>query len=134
MSVTDTPVDIVRNFVAALESNSLKEASGFLSDTFIFKGWTPQELDKKGFLSLVTGLKDGIPGLIFTLHNMAEQDATVTGTMQITGYQTDSFLIPAQGTPVIPQTANSVTMPTEEVTFTLNAGQISSMSMHKVEA
>ena len=133
MSETDTRVDTVKNFVGALESNSLDEAQGFLSDDFIFSGWTPRPLDKKGFLSLITGLKEGIPGLIFNLHNVAERDEGVTGTMQVTGYQTDSFLIPAMGTPVIPQTANSISLPAEDVTFIVNKGKITSMNIRSVE-
>ena len=129
MSATDAPVDTVKNFVGALESNSLDEATGYLSDDFIFSGWTPRALDKKGFLSLITGLKEGIPGLIFNLHNVAEQDRAVTGTMQITGYQTDSFLIPSMGTPVVPETGNSISMPAEDVSFVVEQDKIASMNV-----
>ncbi len=129
MSATNVPVDTVKNFVGALESNSLDEARDYLSDDFIFTGWTPRPLDKKGFLSLITGLKEGIPGLIFNLHNVAEEDKGVTGVMQITGYQTDSFLIPSMGTPVIPETGNSISMPAEDVSFMVNQDKIASMNV-----
>lgn len=133
MSATDAPVDTVKDFVGALESNSLDEARGLLSDEFIFSGWTPRPLDKKGFLSLITGLKEGIPGLIFNLHNVAEKDRGVSGTIQMTGYQTDSFLIPSMGTPVIPQTANSISLPAEDVTFMVEQGMVTSMNVQSVE-
>ncbi len=133
MSATDAPVDTVKNFVGALESNNLDEATGYLSDAFIFSGWTPRPLDKKGFLSLIKGLKEGMPGLIFNLHNVADQDRGVTATMQITGYQSDSFLIPSMGTPIIPQTANSVSLPAEDVTFMVNEDKITSMDLQAAE-
>ena len=133
MNVADTPTDSVRNFMSALETNDQESASGYLADNFLFSGWTPRPLNKQNFLGLIAGLKEGIPGLIFNLHNVQEQDAKVTGTIKISGYQSDSFILPQLGTPPIPQTASSITLPTEDVTYILNNNQISSLSVQHVE-
>jgi hypothetical protein len=37
------------------------------------------------------------------------------------------------GTPVIPQTANSVSLPAEDVTFMVEQGKIASMNVQSVE-
>lgn len=104
--------------MTALETNEQETAASYLSDEFLFSGWTPQELGKKDFLAVIEGFKEGIPGLIFNLHNVLERDeTTVTATMKISGYQTDSFILPPLGTPPIPQTASSITMPAEDVTY-----------------
>jgi hypothetical protein len=132
MSETDSPIDITRNFMQDLENNDLAAAASYLHDTFIFSGWTPRPLDKQGFLDLIAGLKEGIPGLIFNLHNLQKQHMDFTGTMQIAGYQSDSFIIPSLGIPPIPQTANSISMPAEDVTFTLNRDQITTMDVQRV--
>jgi hypothetical protein len=129
-----TTEDIVRNFAIAIDDNDLESAAGYLAPTFIFRGWTPKPLDKQGFLSLISSIKEGIPGLILNLHNvLVEDDQTVTGTIQIAGYQSDSFVIPVLGTPPIPQTASSVSLPTENVTFRLAHETITALEVQHVE-
>jgi hypothetical protein len=125
--MSDPQEDIVRAFMTALETNDQDEAANYLSDDFIFSGWTPQTLNKKDFLIIIGGIKSGIPGLIFNLHNVDEQGNTITGTMQIAGYQTASFVLPPFGLPPIPQTASSVSLPAEDVTFLFGNDQITRM-------
>ncbi|GCE25838.1 hypothetical protein KDA_13220 [Dictyobacter alpinus] len=124
--------DIVRNFMTALDSNELDNAANYLADDFEFSGWTPRSLDKQGFLTLLSNIKEGIPGLSFNIHNILEQASTITGTVQVQGYQTDSFIIPILGTPPIPQTASSVSLPTENVTYQLRDGLITAMNIQHV--
>ena len=130
MNTTDnTPSNIVRNFMTALDSNELDTAANFLADDFVFSGWTPKPLNKQAFLTLLENIKDGIPGLSFNIHNVLEQNTSITGTIQVQGYQTDSFIIPALGTPPIPQTASSVSLPMEEVTYQLRDDLITAMDV-----
>ena len=114
MSATDT----VKTLMTALEANDLDIAESLLADDFVMDGWTPQILDKQGFLQVIKGLKEGIPGLIFNLHNVQEYDNKVQATWQVIGYQTDSFNIPVLSLPPIPQMGRSISMPTEDVEFT----------------
>jgi hypothetical protein len=127
--MSDTQEDIVRTFIGALETNDQDIAASYLSENFIFSGWTPQPLNKKDFLTVIGGIKSGIPGLIFNLHNIDEQENMVTGTTQIAGYQTDSFILPPLGLPPIPQTASSVSLPAEDVEFLLQNDQIVHMTV-----
>lgn len=128
MTIADSNSDIVKNLMNALEANDKEVAANYLADTFIASGWTPQSVNKNAFLNIITEIKEGIPGLIFNLHNVQEtNERTVTATMQIAGYQSDSFIIPELGTPPIPQTASSVNMPPEDVRYTLEHGLVTSM-------
>lgn len=129
MTTSDTPIDIVRNFTTALEGNDFDVAAGYLTDNFLFSGWTPRPLTKANFLSTIQNLKAGIPGLIFNLHNVLEENEgrQVTATWQVAGYQSDSFILPALGTPPIPQMARSVSLPTEDVRYLLENGQINAL-------
>jgi len=131
MSTVNTPIEIVENFVGALETGNQEEASGYLDDTFTFSGWTPQPLDKQSFLSLIARLKEGISGLVFNLHNLTEQeDTNVTASMQIIGYQTDNFLMAARGGTSLPQGTDSIATKAEDVSFTLHQGRISAMHVY----
>lgn len=122
--MSDTQEDIVRTFINVLETNDLDTAAGYLNEEFIFSGWTPQQLNKKDFLTFIGDIKSGIPGLIFNLHNIDEQRDEVTGTIQIAGYQTDSFILTPLGLPPIPQTASSISLPAEDVEFLFKNDQI----------
>jgi hypothetical protein len=117
--------DMIRAFMTALEENNREEFEPYLADDFRFGGWTPRSLDRAGFLDLIGGLKAGIPGLIFNLHNvLVQDDTTVTGTWKIAGYQTDSFTLPVLGLPPIPQMAASISMPMEDVEYKLTSNKI----------
>jgi predicted ester cyclase len=125
----NTPADRVRAFISALEANEQEAAADFLTDDFMATGWTPQPLDKNAFLGVIAGLKSGIPGLMFNMHNMEQDDTSINATFQIAGYQSDSFILPQLGLPPIPQMARSISMPTEDVRFTLLNEKIKLMSV-----
>ena len=132
MSATDT----VRSFINALEANETATATNVLTDNFMFSGWTPQPMNKQQFLGMISELKEGIPGLMFNLHNLDEQDdieqgAKVTGNMQIAGYQSDSFSIPTLSLPPIPQMGKSISLPVEDVTFIVQSEQVARMTVKR---
>lgn len=133
MNTINEPVDGVKNFMTALDDNNLESAPTFLADDFVFSGWTPRPLNKDGFFNLIGGIKEGIPGLAFGLHNVLEDGETITGHIHVTGYQTDSFIIPVLGTPLIPQTANSVSLPSEEVIYRVEHGLITMWDVKATE-
>src|SRR5437764_11474882 len=112
--MSDTDIEIVRNFMTALDDNQHDEYERSLEDHFTFSGWTPKSLDRQGFLDVIGNLKEGIPGLIFNLHNVLEAgEHQVTATWHVAGYQIDTFILPMLGLPPIPQTGRSISLPTE---------------------
>jgi hypothetical protein len=129
MSATNNAADIVRALIGALEVNNLEVAAINLTDDFLFKGWTPEPLNKKNFLEVMSGLKAGIPDLQFNLHNLQERDTTVKGTIQVTGYQSNSLNLPALGLPPIPQMAGKVSLPAENISGTVANGLISQINV-----
>ena len=119
MSATDT----VKAFMTALEANDRKNAANYLSNDFAFIGWTPRPLNKDDFLTVMGGLKAGIPGLVFNLHDLREESNAIVGTMtvhgsiQVVGHQTDAFNLPPLSLPPIPQMDGNVSLPTEQVEY-----------------
>ncbi len=126
-------VDTVKAFMNALEANEKDTVTDLLSENFTFSDWTPMPLNKAGFLEVMAELKSGIPGMIFNLHNVQEQGNKITGSIQIAGYQTDSFSIPTLSLPPIPQMARSVSLPVEDVTYIVEDNHISLMNVHHVD-
>ncbi len=125
-------IETVQNFVSALEDNREEEVPNALSERFLFTGWTPKPLNRKDFLTTMKELKSGIPSLMFNLHNLAEQGNTVTGSIQIAGYQSDSFSIPPLSLPPVPQMARSISLPVEDVSFELEGDTISQWVVYHV--
>lgn len=125
-------IDTVRAFVTAIENNEKEETVDPLTDDFLFSGWTPKPLNKADFITTFAELKSGIPSLMFNLHNLAEQGNTVTGSIQIAGYQSDLFSIPPLSLPPIPQMARSISLPVEDVVFTLEGDKILRWSVQHV--
>ncbi len=126
-------IDIVRAFLTAIENNEKEGTVNPLADDFLFTGWTPKPLDKADFITTFAELKSGIPGLMFNLHNLSEEGNRVMGSIQIAGYQSDSFSIPPLSLPPVPQMARSISLPTEDVTFELTGDKITRWSVHHVE-
>ncbi len=125
-------IDTIRTFINALENNEKEGIATALADDFVFSGWTPKPLNKADFISVFAELKSGIPSLMFNLHNLAEEGNTVTGSMQIAGYQSDAFSIPQLSLPPVPQMAQSVSLPVEDVTFEFENDKIKLWAVHHV--
>jgi SnoaL-like domain len=130
--------DMVKAFMIALEARDLETATSHLADDFVFSGWTPQPLDRSQFISLVEGLKEGIPNLAYhfhTVHDVHErqQDSRVKVAIQLTGTQTDGFILPPLGLPPIPQLAKAVSLPEEHWNFTVEHDQIVRIAVERVD-
>jgi hypothetical protein len=132
-----SPVDIVKDFMIALESKDYDTAASYLSDDFVFSGWTPQPLDKDQFITVMGELKAGIPNLSYHFHTVRDvrdlvQESNVKAAIQMTGTQTDSFILPPLGLPPIPQMARSVSLPEEHWDYTLQNGKIVKITVQRV--
>ena len=130
-------VDIVNDFMVALESKDFDTAASYLSDDFVFSGWTPQPLDKDQFMTVMRELKAGIPNLSYHFHTVRDvqdlvQESNVKAAIQMTGTQTDSFILPPLGLPPIPQMARSVSLPEEHWDYTLQNGKIVKITVQRV--
>ena len=130
-------LDIVKDFMVALESKDFDTAASYLSDDFAFSGWTPQPLDKDQFITVMGELKAGIPNLSYHFHTVRDvqdlvQESNVKAAIQMTGTQTDSFILPPLGLPPIPQMARSVPLPEEHWDYTLQNGKIVNITVQRV--
>ncbi len=106
-------VDTVKDFMIALEAKEFDKAASYLSDEFVFSGWTPQ------------------PQAVKDVHDL-EQEDSVKAAIQMTGTQTDGFILPPLGLPPIPQMARTVSLPEEQWNYTLQDGKIVRIMVHRV--
>jgi hypothetical protein len=129
-------VEIVNDFMRALQIKEYEKATGYLTDDFLFSGWTRQPLNASQFMDIMGGLKAGFPNLSYNfeaVHSTAEWvPGTVEGMIQVTGDQSAGFILPAIGTPPIPEKAVHISLPQEHWIFTLENGKISRLSSRPV--
>ncbi len=130
-------VDIVKDFMIALEAKDFDKVASYLSDDFVFSGWTPQPLDKDQFITVMKELKAGLPNLTYHFQAVKEvydleQEDSVKAAIQMTGTQTDGFILPPLGLPPIPQMARTVSLPEEQWSYTLQDGKIVRIMVHRV--
>jgi hypothetical protein len=106
-------------------------AAQYMTDDFVFEGWTPQALNKGEFLALQSELHAAMPDYAFNLSNMCEQNGVVRALMQITGTQTHPLNLPMFGIRV-PYTGVSVILPQEHVEFVRKDGKVAQMRVESV--
>lgn len=129
--------EIVTAFMGAMETKEYGRAAGYLADTMLFYGFTPKPLPRDQFMMVMSGLTAGFPDLSYNFRNVQEVDVTiegtrVTGSVRLTGTQTDSFILPPLGLAPIPQTAGSISLPEETWEFLLREGKIASIQVDHV--
>ena len=131
--------EIVTAFMMALESKDFDMAASYLSDDFIFSGSTPQPLNKDGFMTTMSGLASGIPNLSYHFRDIHDipgqqqwQEGRVEATIQMTGTQSEGFVLPPLSLPPIPQTAQSVSLPQEHWQFAVKGDTIVMITTDRV--
>ena len=130
--------EIVAAFMTALESKEFGTAGGYLSDDFVFSGSTPQPLNKGGFITTMSGLASGIPNLSYHFRDIHDipgqqwQEERVEATIQMTGTQTEGFVLPPLSLPPIPQMGKSVSLPQEHWRFAVRGDKIAMLTTDRV--
>jgi hypothetical protein len=121
------PKEIVQTFITAIQSGDLDMAAQYITDDFVFEGWTPQRLNKGEFLALQSELHAAMPDYAFNLSDVDEQNGVVSALMQITGTQTHALSLPMFGIPLVPYTGTFVVLPQERVQFVVADDKVSQM-------
>jgi hypothetical protein len=128
--------EIVNDFMMALQIKEYEKAASLLADDFLFSGWTPQPLNASQMMDVMGGLKAGFPDLAYHFEvdrSKAERTpGIVEGKIQITGDQKAGFILPAIGTPPIPEKAAHISLPQEQWIFTLGQGEITRLASRRV--
>ena len=130
-------IEIVTDFMQALEAKEFTRAADYLSDSLIFTGFTPVPLHKNQFINVMSELAEGFPNLSYGFHGIEEVAETmggsrVRGAVQINGSQVNSFQLPALGIGEIPQMARSVLLPEENWNYQIENDTIASIQADSV--
>jgi hypothetical protein len=136
MNITAT--EIITVFMEALEDKEFDKAAAYLSVNFQFSGSTPLPLSKDKFIIYSSALAAGMPNLSYHFHDLQEVDESlgegnrVKATIQITGTQTNSFVIVPLGLPPIPETNKTVLLPEEHWEYAVKDNTIAFIRVEQV--
>jgi hypothetical protein len=125
-------VEIVKDFISAIEQGKFDQAENCLSDDFVFSGPVPKKMSKKDWLRLHKNLLMGIPNLKFNLTDLSESGNTVNASVRLSG--THSKEIPSLMPEVsaVPASNKNIQLPKENVTMVFKGDKISSFTVEKV--
>ncbi len=130
-------IEVVKDFMIALESQEYSKAAGYLSDDFTYTGLVPRPLNKKQFITLMEELKYGMPNLSFNMHDIQQaevidQGQMIQATIQMTGTQSNIMNLVPLSLPPIPETNRRVMLPEEHLTFLVENNSIRSITVQPV--
>jgi hypothetical protein len=130
-------VEIVKDFMLALESKEYNKASDYLSDDFTYTCMLPRPLNKREFITVIKELKEGLPDMSFNVHDIHEverlkEEQEVEAAIQITGMHTNTFEVVPLSLPEIPETGRRVMLPEEHLTFIIENERITSITVQPV--
>ena len=107
-------------------------AAQYMTDDFVFEGWTPQALNKGEFLALQSELHAAMPDYAFNLSDVHQQNGIVGALIQISGTHTHTLSLPMFGIPLVPYTGTFVILPQEHVEFKLADNKVARMRVETV--
>ena len=126
-----SPVQVVKTFITALQAGEMEEATRVMTDDFVEQGWTPQPLDRRAFLAMMSALRNGLPDFSFHLSKPRERGEEVEALIAVAGTNTRDLALPEFGLPLIPYAGVAIQLPQEQATFRVKEGAVAEM---RVEA
>ncbi|MHB0868017.1 MAG: ester cyclase [Chloroflexota bacterium] len=121
------PAEIVKQFVAALESGDVDRAASYLSDDFAFEGLTPVAMPSWQYLDVQRGLLVAFPDWSFNLRDVREEAGLIKATAHITGTQKRDLVVPLPDLPALPATGKAISLPDETQIFTVRGSKIAAI-------
>jgi len=121
------PVEIVMEFVAAVEAGDVDRAGSYLSDDFMFSGLMPTPMSREQYLDMLRGLLAAFPDWRLHLSDVQEEAGVVRATAHITGTQTGDLVVPIPDLPVLPATGRSIALPGETQLYSVRGSKISAI-------
>lgn len=122
-----SPVDVVKTFITALQAGDMEEAARFMSDDFVERGWTPEPLDGRAFLAMMSALRGAMPDFSFHLSEPRGRGEEVEALISISGTHTRDLALPEFGLPLIPYSGVAVQLPQVQATFRVKENKIAEM-------
>jgi predicted ester cyclase len=121
------PVEIVNEFIAAMESGDVDKAATFLSDDFTMSGLTPLPMYRDQYLDTQRGILAAFPDWSYNLTDIQEEAGVIRATAHFTGTHTGDLIVPVPDLPVIKATGKRIALPGETHLYSVRGSKISTI-------
>lgn len=120
-------VEIVREFVKALEARDLERAAEFLSVDFTLSGFTHLDIGREAYLEIMQGILSAFKDWRYNFDDLQETAGRIEGTARPTGTQTGDLVLPVPDLPAVPATGKCIALPGEVHQYRVRGRKISSL-------
>ena len=120
-------VEIVKEFVKALESRDVDKAAGYLSADFEMRGLTPLPISRESYLQIQRGIQSAFKNWRLNLSDIHERGGMVEATAHITGTHTGDLVLPVPDLPAVPATGKTISLPGEIRQYKVRGTKIASL-------
>lgn len=121
------PVEIVKEFIAALESGGADRAAPFLSDDFSLSGLTPLPMYREQYLDVLRGIMGAFPDWSYNLTDVQEEAGVIRATAHVTGTHTGDLVVPVPDLPVVRATGRRIALAGETHLYSVRGSKISTI-------
>lgn len=122
-----SPVEVVKTFITALQAGEMEEAARYMTDDFVERGWTPQSLDRPGFLAMMSALRNALPDFSYHMSQANAQGERVEALLSVAGTHTRDLALPEFGLPLIPYSGVAIRLPQTRATFRVQGDAVAEM-------
>jgi len=127
-----SPVDVVKTFITALQAGEMEEAARFMTDDFVERGWTPQALDGRRFLAMMSALRNAMPDFSFNLSDVNELDDGAEALISVSGTHTRDLALPQLGLPLIAYSGVAIYLPQAQSEYRVKEQHIAEMLVETI--
>ncbi len=120
-------VDIVKEFVKALESRDLEKAAACLSIDFEMSGLTPLPISRESYLEIQRGIQSAFKNWRLNLSDIHERAGMVEAMAHITGTHSGDLVLPVPDLPAVPATGKTISLPGETHQYRVRGTKIASL-------
>ena len=121
------PLQVVKTFITALQAGEIEEAARYMTDDFIERGWTPQPLDRRTFLAMMSALHNALPDFSYDLSEAKERGEEVEAFIAVAGTHTRDLALPEFGLSLIPYSGVAIRLPQSHIQLRVKGDAIAEM-------
>jgi predicted ester cyclase len=118
------PIEIIKAYYAALDSEQMDTAGQYLSDQYQLVDFMTRPMDKEAMLEMMQQLRVSMPNMKHSLSNIRIEERFVKLTVQISGTNTAHLDLRKMGIGVIPRSKKFIIFPNASYEFLIQDGKI----------
>ncbi len=122
-------VEIVGEFVKALESRDLELAGEYLSVDFTLSGLTHLDIGREAYLEIMQGILSAFKDWRFNFDDLHESAGMIEGMAHPKGTQTGDLVLPVPDLPAVVATGKCIALPGEIHQYRVRGRKISSLHL-----